>query len=104
MSDWSINSSFIKKFNIFGVSFSLLIKKSFTWLENPPIAIGGFSSQVNDFLINKLNDTPKILNFFMKDEFIDQSDIEDQYSKSGISSKMIYEKLINFLKWFGFMN
>ena len=61
-------------------------------------AIGGFSSQVNDFLINKLNDTPKILNFFMKDEFIDQSDIEDQYSKSGISPKIIYEKLIKFLK------
>ena len=61
-------------------------------------AIGGFSSQVNDFLINKLNDTPKILNFFMKDEFIDQSDIEDQYFKSGISPKMIYEKLIKFLK------
>ena len=61
-------------------------------------AIGGFSSQVNDFLINKLNDTPKILNFFMKDEFIDQSDIDDQYSKSGISPKIIYEKLIKFLK------
>ena len=61
-------------------------------------AIGGFSSQVNDFLINKLNDTPKILNFFMKDEFIDQSDIDDQYSKSGISPKIIYEKLIKILK------
>ncbi len=61
-------------------------------------AIGGFASQVNDFLINKLSNTPKILNFFMKDEFIDQSDIEDQYFKSGISPKMIYEKLINFLK------
>ncbi len=61
-------------------------------------AIGGFSSQVNDFLINKLNDTPIILNFFMKDEFIDQSDIDDQYSKSGISPKIIYEKLIKFLK------
>ena len=60
-------------------------------------AIGGFSSQVNDFLINKLNDTPKILNFFMKDEFIDQSDIDDQYSKSGISPNIIYEKLIKFL-------
>ena len=34
----------------------------------------------------------------MKDEFIDQSDIEDQYSKSGISPKIIYEKLIKFLK------
>ena len=60
-------------------------------------AIGGFSSQVNDFLIIKLNDTPKILNFFMKDEFIDQSDIEDQYSKSGISPRIIYEKLIKIL-------
>ena len=61
-------------------------------------AIGGFSSQVNDFLINKLINTPKILNFFMKDEFIDQSDIEDQYLKSGISTKIIYKKLIKFLK------
>ena len=61
-------------------------------------AIGGFSSQVNDFLINKISNTPKILNFFMKDEFIDQSDIEDQYSKSGISPKIIYEKLIKLLK------
>ena len=34
----------------------------------------------------------------MKDEFIDQSDIEDQYIKSGISPKMIYEKLIKLLK------
>ena len=61
-------------------------------------AIGGVSSQVNDFLINKIRNTPKILNFFMKDEFIDQSDIDDQYSKSGISPKIIYEKLIKFLK------
>ena len=61
-------------------------------------AIGGFSSQVNDFLINKLEKTPKILNFFMKDEFIDQSDIEDQYIKSGISTKIIYKKLIKFLE------
>ena len=60
-------------------------------------AIGGFSSQVNDFLINKLSKTPKILNFFMKYEFIDQSDIEDQYSKSGISPRIIYEKLIKIL-------
>ena len=61
-------------------------------------AIGGFSSQVNDFLINNLEKTPKILNFFMKDEFIDQSDIEDQYIKSGISTKIIYKKLIKFLE------
>ena len=61
-------------------------------------AIGGFSSQVNDFLINKLDKTPKIQNFFMKDEFIDQSDIEDQYIKSGIAPKIIYNKLIKFLE------
>ncbi len=60
--------------------------------------IGGFSSQVNDFLINKLNKTPKILNFFMKDEFIDQSDIDDQYNKSGISKELIFEKVSMLLK------
>ncbi len=61
-------------------------------------AIGGFSSQVNDFLINKLNKTPKILNFFMKDEFIDQSDIDDQYNKSGISKELIFDKISILLK------
>ena len=61
-------------------------------------AIGGFSSQVNDFLINKLNKTPKILNFFMKDEFIDQSDIDDQYNKSGISKELIFDKVSMLLK------
>ena len=60
-------------------------------------AIGGFSSQVNDFLINKLKKTPKILNFFMKDEFIDQSDIIDQYKQSGISPENIYKKISNYL-------
>ncbi len=61
-------------------------------------AIGGFSSQVNDFCINKLNKTPKILNFFMKDEFIDQSDIDDQYNKSGISKEIIFDKISTLLK------
>ena len=61
-------------------------------------AIGGFSSQVNNYLLNESSKSPKILNFFMKDKFIDQSDIEDQYTLSGISSKKIYEKLTNFLK------
>ncbi len=61
-------------------------------------AIGGFSSQVNDFLINKLNKTPKILNFFMKDEFIDQSDIDDQYNKSGISKELIFDKISILLR------
>ena len=61
-------------------------------------AIGGFSSQVNDLLINKLNKTPKILNFFMKDEFIDQSDIDDQYNKSGISKELIFDKISILLK------
>jgi len=61
-------------------------------------AIGGFSSQVNNLLINKLNKTPKILNFFMKDEFIDQSDIDDQYIKSGISKELIFDKISTLLK------
>ncbi len=60
--------------------------------------IGGFSSQVNDLLINKLNKTPKILNFFMKDEFIDQSDIDDQYNKSGISKELIFDRISTLLK------
>ena len=52
----------------------------------------------NDLLINKLNKTPKILNFFMKDEFIDQSDIDDQYNKSGISKELIFDKVSMLLK------
>jgi hypothetical protein len=34
----------------------------------------------------------------MKDEFIDQSDITDQYKQSGISPEEIYKKVSNFLK------
>ncbi len=75
-----------------------LIKTHDIFITIEENAIGGFSSQVNDFLINKLNKTPKILNFFMKDEFIDQSDIDDQYNKSGISKELIFDKISTFLK------
>ena len=34
----------------------------------------------------------------MKDEFIDQSDINDQYNQSGISPEEIYKKVSNSLK------
>ena len=61
-------------------------------------SIGGFSSQVNHFLINTLDQSPKVLNFFMKDEFIDQSDINDQYDQSGISPEKIIKKLSTILK------
>ncbi len=61
-------------------------------------AIGGFSSQVNDYLLNTVDKNPKILNFFMKDNFIDQSDIIDQYYQSGISPKLILKKLYKLLK------
>ena len=61
-------------------------------------SIGGFSSQVNHFLINILDQSPKVLNFFMKDEFIDQSDINDQYDQSGISPEKIIKKLSTILK------
>ena len=61
-------------------------------------SIGGFSSQVNHFLINTLDQSPKVLNFFMKDEFIDQSDINDQYDQSGISPEKIIKKLTTILK------
>ena len=61
-------------------------------------AIGGFSSQVNDYLLNSISNTPKISNFFMKDEFIDQSDIGDQYLQSGISPELILKRVSKLLK------
>ena len=79
-------------------SINSLIKNHEIFVTIEENAIGGFSSQVNNFLLNESSKSPKILNFFMKDKFIDQSDIEDQYTLSGISSKKIYEKLTNFLK------
>ena len=63
-------------------------------------SIGGFSAQVNHFLINTLERSPKVLNFFMKDDFIDQSDINDQYDQSGISPEKIIKKLSSILKQF----
>ncbi len=79
-------------------SINSLIRNHEIFVTIEENAIGGFSSQVNNYLLNELSKTPKILNFFMKDKFIDQSDIEDQYTLSGISSKKIYEKLTKFLK------
>ena len=79
-------------------SINTLIKNHEIFVTIEENAIGGFSSQVNNYLLNESSKSPKILNFFMKDKFIDQSDIEDQYTLSGISSKKIYEKLTNFLK------
>ena len=60
-------------------------------------AVGGFSSQVNNFFLNQNKKQIKIHNFFMKDEFIDQSDIIDQYKQSGISPENIYKKISNYL-------
>jgi 1-deoxy-D-xylulose-5-phosphate synthase len=60
-------------------------------------AIGGFSSQVNNFFLNQIKEQTKVLNFFMKDEFVDQSDINDQYKQSGISPEEIYKKVSNLL-------
>ncbi len=60
-------------------------------------AIGGFASQVNNYLINLIDENPKILNFFMKDDFIDQSDINDQYHQSGISPELILKRLSKLL-------
>ena len=85
-------------------SINSLIKNHEIFVTIEENAIGGFSSQVNNYLLNESSKSPKILNFFMKDKFIDQSDIEDQYTLSGISSKKIYQKLTKFLKWFWFVN
>ena len=60
-------------------------------------AVGGFSSQVNNFFLNQTKKQIKVHNFFMKDEFIDQSDIIDQYKQSGISPENIYKKISNYL-------
>ena len=60
-------------------------------------AVGGFSSQVNNFFLNQTKKQITIHNFFMKDEFIDQSDIIDQYKQSGISPEDIYKKMSNYL-------
>ena len=79
-------------------SINSLIKNHEIFVTIEENAIGGFSSQVNNYLLNESSKTPKILNFFMKDKFIDQADIEDQYTISGISTKIIYEKLTKFLK------
>ena len=79
-------------------SINSLIKNHEIFVTIEENAIGGFSSQVNNYLLNESSKSPKILNFFMKDKFIDQSDIEDQYILSGISSKKIYEKLAKFLR------
>jgi 1-deoxy-D-xylulose-5-phosphate synthase len=61
-------------------------------------AIGGFSSQVNNFFLNQIKEQTKVLNFFMKDEFVDQSDINDQYKQSGISPEEMYKKVSDLLK------
>ena len=61
-------------------------------------SIGGFSSQVNNFLINEILLTPNILNFFMSDKFIDQSDINDQYYQAGISEENILKRIAKLLK------
>ena len=78
-------------------SINSLIKNHEIFVTIEENAIGGFSSQVNNYLLNESPKTPKILNFFMKDKFIDQADIEDQYTISGISNKIIYEKLTKLL-------
>ena len=70
-------------------SINSLIKNHEIFVTIEENAIGGFSSQVNNYLLNESSKSPKILNFFMKDKFIDQSDIDDQYSKSGISPKIV---------------
>ena len=78
-------------------SINSLIKDHEIFVTIEENAIGGFSSQVNNYLLNESSKTPKILNFFMKDKFINQADIEDQYTLSGISTKIIYEKLTKLL-------
>ena len=74
-----------------------LLKEHYIFITIEENTIGGFSSQVNNFFLNQNKNEIKIFNFFMKDEFIDQSDINDQYKLSGISSVDIYKKVSNYL-------
>ena len=74
-----------------------LLKNHEIFISVEENAIGGFSSQVNNFFLNQIKKQIKVINFFMKDEFIDQSDINDQYSQSGISPEEIYKKVSNLL-------
>ena len=74
-----------------------LLKNHDIFISVEENAIGGFSSQVNNFFLNQIKKQIKVINFFMKDEFIDQSDINDQYSQSGISPEEIYKKVSNLL-------
>jgi len=74
-----------------------LLKEHYIFITIEENTIGGFSSQVNNFFLNQDKNEIKIFNFFMKDEFIDQSDINDQYKQSGISSEDIYKKVSNYL-------
>ncbi|MAV82537.1 MAG: 1-deoxy-D-xylulose-5-phosphate synthase [Pelagibacteraceae bacterium] len=56
--------------------------------------IGGFSSQVNQYLLS-VKKSPQIINCFMPDSFIDQSDLKDQYKMAGLDANNIYKKIIN---------
>ena len=56
-------------------------------------SIGGFSAQVNHFFL-ELKKTPVIVNCFMPDQFIDQSDISDQYKIAKLDSDSIYKKIV----------
>ncbi|MDA1284587.1 MAG: hypothetical protein O3C61_06635, partial [Proteobacteria bacterium] len=59
-------------------------------------SIGGFSAQVNHFFI-ELKKTPLIVNCFMPDQFIEQSDIPDQYKMANLDSNSIYKKIVKKL-------
>ena len=55
-------------------------------------SIGGFSSQVNNFLLNHRK-LFRIVNCFMPDKFIDQSDVEDQYKLANLDADSIYKRI-----------
>ena len=70
----------------------------FNCTEDSHSAYGGDSIAPAKVVVNSIENTPKISNFFMKDEFIDQSDINDQYLQSGISPEIILKRVSKLLK------
>ena len=55
-------------------------------------SIGGFSAQVNNYFI-QMKKTPMLVNCFMPDEFLDHSDMNDQYTTAKLDTDSIYKKI-----------
>ena len=69
-----------------------LIKNHDCFVTIEENSIGGFSSQVNNYFI-QMKKTPMLVNCFMPDEFLDHSDMNDQYTTAKLDADSIYKKI-----------